>query len=139
MFYIILWIKPLKTWFTHHMWTYNVCMLMKSISLYKGVILTIQDKCPNCIKGVQDYYLWKISIDVGQLFFLVLQSKNYTLLWHIFLYHTLISCTLSNSHMTIQILISLMMFEGKLCFPFSTIFWTKSMETWLTYLWTHVE
>ena len=36
---------PLETWFTHPMWTYNLCMWIKFAPLYKNVTLTIQDKC----------------------------------------------------------------------------------------------
>ena len=106
----------METWFTHPMWIHNVCILMKFIPLYKGFILTIQDKCTNYTKSVQGHPLWRISINFRHFFFFVLPSKDCTLSWHTFLYHKLILCTLFNLHMTIQIFIPLMMFEGKFCF-----------------------
>ena len=136
------------------MWTYNVCMWMKFVLLYKGVILivqgkcstaegkcyiTIQNKCSNYTRGIQGYPLWKISINFGQLFFFVLSSKDCILSRYTFLYHTLILWILFNSHMTIQILIPQWCLRENFVFPSSIIFWTKPMEIWLTYLWAHIE
>ena len=124
------------------MWAYNVCIWMTFVPLYKGVILiykvnvqldkanvlTVQDKCSNYTNGIQGYHLWKISINFGQLFFFfVLSSKDYTLSRYT-LYHTLILCILFNSHMTIQILIPLMMFESKFCFSIFHYFLNQTNE-----------
>ena len=78
--------------------------------LYKANVLTAQGvyKVVLC-EGCQ-------SIFDNSFFFFVLPSKDCTLSWHTFLYHTVILCTLFNLHMTIQILIPLIMFEGKFCF-----------------------
>ena len=109
---------------------HNVCIWMKFASLYKGVILTVQGKCSigqgKCsnytnVLPIQEVYKAILcekfqSILDNFFFFFVLSSKDCTLARYTFLYHTLILCTLFNSHMTIRILISLMMLEKKFCF-----------------------
>ena len=108
---------------------------MKFAPLYKDVILTVQgncsigqDKCSNYTRSIQDYPLWNISINLRQLFFFILPSKNCTLLGYIFFYYTLILCPLLNSYMTIRILIPLIMFERKFCFSIFHYFLNQTNE-----------
>ena len=63
-YYFLNW--PLETWFTHPMWTYNLCMWIKFAPLYKNVTPAIQDKCTykRCIW----FPFVQISIDFEQLF-----------------------------------------------------------------------
>ena len=99
----------------------------------KTNVLIVQDKYSNYTRGIQDYPLWKISINFGQFFF-VLSYKDCTLSRYTFLYHTLILCTLFNSHMTIRILIPLMMFERKFCFSIFHYFLNKTNENMVNLL-----
>ena len=75
--------------------------------LYKINVLSIQ--------GVYKVALYEeFQSILNYFFFLVTQS--HILSCHTFLLHTVISCTLSNSHMIIQILAPLMMFGEKILF-----------------------
>ena len=92
--------------------------------LYKTNVLPVQDKC-------SDYTMLSFVKDFNQFwitFFCVLSSKDCTLSRYTFLYHTLILCTLFNSHMTIWILIPLMMFERKFCFSIFHYFLNQTNE-----------
>lgn len=80
--------------------------------------------------------LRKVSINFEQ--FLFLSSKDYKLSCYTFLHHTLIICTLFNSHMIIRILISLMIFREKFCFYIFYYFLNWPLEIWFTHpMWTY--
>ena len=52
---------------------------MKCVPLYKGITLTIQEKCTKCTSGVQDYPLYKILIDYKPLVLFSLLQKMHSM------------------------------------------------------------
>ena len=91
----------METWSKNPMWTHNLCMSIKLTPVYKSVTLTVQGKCTKCTRGIKGCLCGGFQLILNKFFSC---HQVIALSCHIFLHHTLILCTLLNSHIVIQIL-----------------------------------
>ena len=132
----------MKIWFTHPIWTHNLYMWMEFAPLYKGVILTVQNKCTTIQVAYKTTLCEGFQSILDNSFLFFLSSKDYKLSCHTFLHHSSITQPFHALYLThmwqFEYLPTNDIWDIFFCFMSSTIFWTKPLEIWFIHpMWIH--